>query len=55
MFKKVKSYPKGRKCRFPACGKILSIYNQGEYCHVHQGYVDNAAFKKTGKIRSGRK
>ncbi len=51
MSKKVKSYPKGRRCRFPLCGKVLSIYNQGEYCHVHQGYIDNAALKKGGKVR----
>jgi len=33
--KKIKSSAKGRKCRYPRCGHILSIYNHEEYCHVH--------------------
>ena len=35
--KKVKVSHKGRKCKFPLCKQILSIYNHEIYCHVHLG------------------
>lgn len=35
--KKIKISGKGRICRFPGCGYILSIYNHDEYCHIHLG------------------
>lgn len=54
MSKKVKSSPKGRKCRFPSCGRVLSIYNHGEYCHVHQGYIDNCALKNGDPLKKGK-
>lgn len=33
--KKVKTSLKGRKCKFPHCKQLLSIYNHEECCHVH--------------------
>ncbi|HTZ11228.1 MAG TPA: hypothetical protein VMD04_02465 [Candidatus Margulisiibacteriota bacterium] len=33
--KKVKTSPKGRRCKFPHCHHTLSIYNHEAYCHVH--------------------
>ena len=38
--KKVKTSDRGRKCKFPHCKQILSIYNHEEYCHVHLGFVN---------------
>jgi hypothetical protein len=35
--KKMKTSYKGRKCQFPHCKHILSIYNHETFCHVHQG------------------
>jgi len=35
--KKIKTSSKGRKCKFPHCKHILSIYNHESYCHVHLG------------------
>ncbi|MFA5319875.1 MAG: hypothetical protein WBE75_04095 [Candidatus Omnitrophota bacterium] len=55
MSKKVKSSPKGRKCRFPLCRKLLSIYNHGEYCHVHQGYMDRSVLKNGGSLKPARR
>jgi hypothetical protein len=45
--KKVKTSLKGRKCNFPHCKHMLSIYNHETYCHVHlsqdiQGYKKKA-------------
>jgi len=37
--KKVKTSYKGRKCKYPHCKHILSIYNHEEYCHVHLGQL----------------
>ena len=33
----VKTSPKHRKCKYPQCKQILSIYNHEAYCHVHLG------------------
>ena len=38
--KKVKTSLKGRKCKFPHCKHILSIYNHEECCHVHLAQFD---------------
>ena len=35
--KKIKTSLKGRKCKFPHCKHILSIYNHETFCHVHLG------------------
>ncbi|MFH0856075.1 MAG: hypothetical protein V1869_06200 [Candidatus Omnitrophota bacterium] len=39
--KKIKTSLKGRKCRFPHCKHILSIYNHEAYCHVHLGQASD--------------
>lgn len=28
---------KGRRCKFPGCKRMLSIYNHEVHCHVHLG------------------
>jgi hypothetical protein len=33
--KKVRTSPKGRKCKILHCVHMLSIYNHSTYCHVH--------------------
>jgi len=33
---KAKTSEKGRKCRYPHCKNILSIYNHEDFCHIHQ-------------------
>lgn len=35
--KKIKTSGKDRKCKYPGCSHILSIYNHEEYCYIHQG------------------
>ncbi|MDD5020422.1 MAG: hypothetical protein PHH75_07265 [Candidatus Omnitrophica bacterium] len=34
--KKIKVSHRGRKCKFPSCRIVLSIYNHGCYCYLHQ-------------------
>jgi len=36
MAKKLKTSPKNRKCNYPDCEHLLSIYNHEDYCHVHR-------------------
>jgi len=36
MRKPLKTSAEGRKCMFPDCKSILSIYNHEDYCHVHR-------------------
>ncbi len=36
MPKTLKTSPEGRKCTFPHCKRLLSIYNHEAYCHVHR-------------------
>lgn len=33
----IKTSPRHRKCKYPLCKNILSIYNHETYCHVHLG------------------
>jgi len=35
MGKILKTSAEGRKCLFPHCTRILSIYNHKAYCHIH--------------------
>ncbi len=37
MSKALKTSAEHRKCMFPNCTLILSIYNHDIYCHLHQG------------------
>ncbi len=39
MKKPLKTSVEGRKCEFPECKCILSIYNDGIYCRMHQEQV----------------
>ena len=36
MVKILKTSSVGRKCMFPHCKHILSIYNHEVFCHVHR-------------------
>jgi len=36
MGKTLKTSAEGRKCMFPQCKCILSIYNHEAYCHIHR-------------------
>jgi hypothetical protein len=36
MRKPLKTSAEDRKCMFPNCERILSIYNHEAYCHVHR-------------------
>ncbi|NQU73253.1 MAG: hypothetical protein HQ547_00895 [Candidatus Omnitrophica bacterium] len=31
----IKTSPKHRKCKYPLCKNILSIYNHDAYCNAH--------------------
>ena len=33
--KKITTAHKGRRCKFPGCKRILSIYNHDVNCHIH--------------------
>ena len=35
MTKMLKTSAEGRRCEFPNCNRILSIYNHQKYCHLH--------------------
>lgn len=35
MAKAIKTSSEGRKCQFPLCDNILSIYNHKDYCRLH--------------------
>jgi hypothetical protein len=47
MAKKLRISADGRKCAFPHCNHILSIYNHEPYCHIHR---ERAAQKILVKI-----
>ncbi|MHC4989303.1 MAG: hypothetical protein ACYTFX_12560 [Planctomycetota bacterium] len=36
MTKGLKTSAAGRRCKFPGCHRLLSIYNHQTYCRVHQ-------------------
>jgi len=39
MGKTLKTSADGRKCMFPKCKRLLSIYNHETYCHIHRDQV----------------
>ena len=41
MRKPLKTSPEGRKCMFPDCKCILSIYNHEAYCRIHWAQMPN--------------
>lgn len=36
MAKIMKTSAEGRRCKYPNCNRLLSIYNHQLYCRVHQ-------------------
>lgn len=46
MGKMLKTSPDNRKCMFPNCTHILSIYNHDVYCHIHRGQATQAQGQK---------
>jgi hypothetical protein len=47
MEKKLKTSANDRKCMFPGCTHILSIYNHEIYCHVHRDQMAEGQKHKT--------
>jgi hypothetical protein len=47
MPKMLKTSAEGRKCTFPHCKRLLSIYNHEAYCHVHR---DQLSRERTVKV-----
>ena len=39
MVKIIRTFKKGRICKFKGCKCVLSIYNSATYCHLHQRSV----------------
>ena len=33
--KKISTSHKGRRCKYPNCKRVLSIYNHDSHCHIH--------------------
>ncbi len=31
----IKTSPENRRCKYPGCNSIISIYNHEAYCNVH--------------------
>lgn len=46
MTKLLKTFAEGRRCQHPGCNRLLSIYNQGPYCRVHQEEQAEARYQK---------
>ncbi|MGH9278649.1 MAG: hypothetical protein ACRD12_11175 [Acidimicrobiales bacterium] len=34
-----RAFKSGRVCRYPSCGTVLSIYNDGKFCYQHEPMV----------------
>ncbi len=47
MKKPLKTSVEGRKCLYPECKCILSIYNNEAYCHMHR---DQMAHEEKSKV-----
>jgi len=46
MGKTLKTSADGRKCSFPRCKRLLSVYNHEAYCHVHRDQVAQEQMRK---------
>ena len=48
---KIKTSPRHRKCKYPLCKNILSIYNHEIYCYAHLKAISwgTLNFTPTGK------
>lgn len=47
MGKMLKTSADNRKCMFPNCENILSIYNHEPYCHIHRDHLPLERNSKT--------
>jgi len=47
MAKELKTSAGGRKCMYPQCKHLLSIYNHEDYCHIHRHQVAKERKRKT--------
>ncbi|MHC4112048.1 MAG: hypothetical protein ACYSUY_13320 [Planctomycetota bacterium] len=47
MAKQLKTSADGRKCTFPHCKNLLSIYNHEPYCHIHRDQMAQKQRRKT--------
>ena len=47
MVKVLKTSAEGRKCLYPHCTHILSIYNHEAYCHIHRNLMSDEQRLKT--------
>ncbi|MBN2183203.1 MAG: hypothetical protein JW715_14925 [Sedimentisphaerales bacterium] len=47
MAKTLKTSADGRRCAFPKCNCLLSIYNHESYCHVHRDQAAQEGMRKT--------
>jgi len=46
MAKALKTSAEGRKCAYPNCNRLLSIYNHDAYCHVHRDQASQKQMRK---------
>jgi hypothetical protein len=46
MAKTLKTSAEGRKCEFPHCKRLLSIYNHEPYCHIHRDLISRERMVK---------
>ena len=47
MGQKARTWPEGRRCKFPNCKRLLSIYNRSAYCRIHRDQVSWKKVRKT--------
>lgn len=48
-FKKIPTAHKGRRCKYPDCKRVLSIYNHDVNCHVHLNRLSEKARWEDGE------
>lgn len=51
MAKMLKTSAEGRKCKYPHCTVILSIYNHEEYCRIHR---EQMALEEKARLSTAR-
>ncbi|MBN2316753.1 MAG: hypothetical protein JXM79_22690 [Sedimentisphaerales bacterium] len=47
MGNKIRTSAPGRKCAFPRCKQVLSIYNHSPYCHIHREKMERKQAMQT--------
>lgn len=50
VMKEIESIKRKRTCKFPGCKQVLSIYNPGSYCYVHQRETDNKKYPPLSSV-----